>query len=132
MTTYARCDGCHGRDIGLVPVRIGKPLHHHRVYLCGACAEATQAVLDEGKVVLGPVVPEELRSTLDGLVAASRVPSTRVRGTITPDSPIDEALGHEIVAGVHYCNSGHFCGLYGGSHQPHQANPWCECACHEP
>jgi hypothetical protein len=127
--TYARCDGCHGRDIGLVPVRLS---NRKRVHLCGTCAEATQAVLDEGKVVLGPVVPEELRSALDKLVAASRVPSTRVRGTITPDSPIDETLGHEIVAGVHYCNVGHFCGLYGGSHMPHVANPWCECACHEP
>ena len=126
---YMRCQGCHTRDIGLVPVRLS---NRKRVHLCGACAEATQAVLDEGKVVLGPVVPEELRSALDGLVARSRVPSTRVRGTITPDSPVDERLGPEIVAGVHYCNDWHQCGLYGGVHQPHQGNSFCECPCHEP
>ena len=128
LMAYMRCQGCHERDIGLVPVRLS---NRKRVHLCGACAEATQAVLDEGKVVLGPVVPPELRSALDELVARSRVPSTRVRGYVTPDNPLDEALGPEPIPGVAWCNVGHFCGLYGGSHQPHQGNPWCECACHE-
>ena len=40
---YMRCAGCHERDIGLVPVRLS---NRKRVHLCGACAEATQAVLD--------------------------------------------------------------------------------------
>ena len=126
--TYMRCAGCHERDIGLVPVRLS---NRKRVHLCGACAEATQAVLDEGKVVLGPVVPPELRSALDELMARSRVPSTRVRGYVTPDNPLDERLGPEPIPGVHYCVDWHQCGLYGGVHQPHQGNPWCECACHE-
>ena len=54
-----------------------------------------------------------------------------------PPSPsyrrsLDEILGPEPVPGVAWCNSGHFCGLYGGSHVPHVGNPWCECSCHEP
>jgi hypothetical protein len=126
--TYARCDGCRIRDIGLWPVRIG----HKRFHLCGACAEATQAVLDDGAYVLGPVVPEELRSSVDGLLEGLKTPSKRVRGYVTPDNPLDEILGPEPLPGVAWCNSGHFCGLYGGTHVPHVGNPWCECSCHEP
>ena len=126
--TYARCDGCHVREIGLWPVRIG----HKRFHLCGACAEATQAALDDGAYILGPVVPEELRSSVDGLLEGLKTPSKRVRGYVTPDNPLDEILGPEPLPGVAWCNSGHFCGLYGGSHVPHVGNPWCECSCHEP
>ena len=126
--TYARCDGCRVREIGLWPVRIG----HKRFHLCGGCAEATQAALDEGTHILGPVVPEELRSSVDGLLEGLKTPSKRVRGYVTPDNPLDEILGPEPLPGVAWCNSGHFCGLYGGTHVPHVGNPWCECACHEP
>jgi hypothetical protein len=126
--TYARCDGCHVREIGLWPVRIG----HKRFHLCGGCAEATTAALDEGTHILGPVVPPELRSSVDGLLEASRGPRTNPRGYVTPDHPLDEILGPEPLPGVAWCNSGHFCGLYGGTHVPHVGNPWCECVCHEP
>ena len=126
--TYARCGGCGNREIGLWPVRIG----HKRFHLCGGCAEATQAALDEGTHILGPVVPEELRSSVDGLLEGLKTPSKRVRGYVTPDNPLDEILGPEPLPGVAWCNSGHFCGLYGGTHVPHVGNPWCECACHEP
>jgi hypothetical protein len=125
--TYARCGGCGNREIGLWPVRI----EHKRFHLCGGCVEATQATLDEGTHILGPVVPEELRSSVDGLLEGLKTPSKRVRGYVTPDNPLDEILGPEPLPGVAWCNSGHFCGLYGGTHVPHVGNPWCECACHE-
>ena len=87
--TYMRCAGCHERGVGLVPVRLS---NRKRVHLCGACAEATECALDEGKVVLGPVVPEELRSRVDELLAASRLPSQRRRGYVTPDK-LDDVIG---------------------------------------
>jgi hypothetical protein len=126
--TYARCGGCGNREIGLWPVRIG----HKRFHLCGGCAEATQAALDEGTHILGPVVPEELRSSVDRLLEASRGPRTNPRGYVTPDHPLDEILGVEPLPGIAWCVDWHQCGLYGGSHKPHMPNSFCECPCHEP
>ena len=126
--TYARCDGCHVREIGLWPVRIG----HKRFHLCGGCAELTTAALDEGRHILGPVVPEELRSSVDGLLEASRGPRTNPRGYVTPDHPLDEILGVEPLPGVAWCVDWHQCGLYAGSHKPHMPNSFCESPCHEP
>ena len=124
---YMRCDACRVRDIGLWPVRIGR----RRFHLCGNCAEATQAVLDEVRVIYGPVVAPEMRSKVDGLLEQLRVSSTRPRGYVTSDTPLDDALGREIVAGVDFCADLHACGLYGDGHRPHVAAPGCDCACHK-
>jgi hypothetical protein len=51
---------------------------------------------------------------------------------VTSDTPLDDALGREIVAGVDFCADLHACGLYGDGHRPHVPTPGCECACHEP
>ena len=60
------------REIGLWPVRIG----HKRFHLCGGCAEATQAALDEGTQILGPVVPESsVRAWTGSWRGSKRLPS---------------------------------------------------------